>query len=218
MNDIQTNDDEKKRKISLSRLEDVSLDIDVSKLNTGDILLFHGDNNDLWYDKLIEDVTHSPYEHAAIIVRDPWFDDFSGNGVYVIETDGGLDMKGKTSTCTIHEALNGRTWVDVRSWQDVDYNEDVKKNFTKFWKNVKGKPYDYCPCDWMVAGIHNLCCKCCKVCRTTKDFWCSALVAYGCVELGWLPKDTDWSNYAPADLAIMKVQTPYLLGPIWRLL
>ena len=67
MSNLENNDDnEKKRRLSIkSKIEDVSLDIDVSKLNTGDILLFHGDKHDLWYDKLIEDVTHGPYEHAA---------------------------------------------------------------------------------------------------------------------------------------------------------
>ena len=46
-----------------------------NELNTGDYLLFRGDGNDKWYDTLIEDVTDSPYIHAAIVLRDPNFYD-----------------------------------------------------------------------------------------------------------------------------------------------
>jgi len=201
-----------------NRIEDVIINIDIERLNTGDIILFHGDSYHEWYDQLIENVTHSPYEHAAIVVRDPWFNDFSRNGVYIIQTDSERGIYSKTNCCTIEEALIGRTWVDVRSWINVDYNDDMKQKFTCFWNNVKDKPYNYCPCDWMVSGIHNLYCKCCKLCKTKHDFWCSDLVAYGCVKLEWLPDYTDWSNFSPGDLSRIKVDKPYKLGPIWRLL
>ena len=204
--------------LKIHSIDDVPLNIETDKLNTGDFLLFRGDKNDAWYDKLIEDVTKSPYEHSAIIVRDPWFSDFSGNGLYVIQTDGSPGLKGKTNTLTLNEMLNGRHWVDVRCWENVTYDENVKKNFEKFWKKVKNKPYDYNPCDWTVAGIHNLCCKCCRVRRTTKDFWCSALVTYGLVTLEWLPENTDWSNFSPCDLSKLSIEHPHKLGPIWRLL
>ena len=49
--------------------------INESSLNTGDILLFRGGSDDDFIDKLIEGVTHSVYEHAAIIIRDPWWID-----------------------------------------------------------------------------------------------------------------------------------------------
>ena len=40
-----------------------------------------------------------------------------------------------------------------------------------------------------------------KVKRHTDAFWCSALVGFVYVKLGLLPKDFDWSNWAPCDFS-----------------
>jgi len=184
-------------------------------LNTGDFLLFRGDSNDKWYDTLIEDVTDSPYEHAAMVIRDPNFPDFSGTGLYAIETDGDT---GHTHIVTLDNMLIGREWVDVRCWRDVSYNNAFQGKLLDFYADVEHKPYDYCPCDWLKAGLWSMGCRCIgKVNRHDKNFWCSALVACAATILGLLPEKTDWSNMTPADLAKLKVKTPNVLGDIERL-
>tara|TARA_Y100000768_G_scaffold34606_1_gene22624 strand:- start:246 stop:821 length:576 start_codon:yes stop_codon:yes gene_type:complete len=186
-----------------------------NELNTGDYLLFRGDGNDKWYDTLIEDVTDSPYIHAAMVLRDPNFYDFSANGLYAIETDGDT---GETHIVTLDEILYGRTWVDVRRWQNVSYNNLFLGKLHEFYDLVDKKPYDRWPCDWLKVGLWNLGFKCFgKVKRHENNFWCSALVAFGATKLGLLPKITDWSNMSPADLARQRIEHPFVLGDIERL-
>lgn len=185
------------------------------KLNTGDFLLFRGDSNDKWYDTLIEDITASPYEHCAMIIKDPTFHDFNGTGLYAIETD---NDTGETQIVTLDEILIGRTWVDVRCWLNVDYNYLFMNKLQTFYTDVEKKPYDFWPCDWLVAGLWNLGCRCLgKVHRHENNFWCSALVAYGAIKLGLLPKTTNWSNMSPGDLSRLNIQFPYVLGDIERI-
>ena len=185
-----------------------------SLLNTGDFLLFRGDSNDKWYDTLIEDVTNSPYEHAAMVIRDPQFYDISASGLYAIETDGDH----ATRIVTVDDILEGRRWVDVRRWQNVSYNNLFIGKLNAFYDTVRNKPYDYWPCDWLKAGLWSMGCRCLgKVRRHEENFWCSGLVAYGATELGLLPGKIDWSNITPAYLSCVKVLNPYGLGDIERI-
>tara|TARA_Y100000741_G_scaffold259143_1_gene200028 strand:+ start:2843 stop:3418 length:576 start_codon:yes stop_codon:yes gene_type:complete len=187
----------------------------ITELNTGDFILFRGDSNDKWYDTLIEEVTNSPYEHAAMVLKNPNFYDFSGTGLYAIETDGG---SGHTRIVKLDDILIGRTWVDVRRWQNVSYNNLFLGKLHEFYAEVDKKPYDYCPCDWLKAGLWNLGCRCLgKVKRHENNFWCSALVAFGATTLGLMPKHTDWSNMSPADLSRTRVEHPFVLGEIERI-
>jgi len=191
-------------------------------LNTGDILLFHGDKNDKWYDLLIEGITQSPYEHAAIIIQDPSFPTYSRSGTHVMQADGPLDGTGTVRICSLDDALYGRTWVDVRCWEGVDYTEPgFQQGIQDFYNETIGKPYDYNCCDWFKAGITHLCkcCQCCRVPQKDNTFWCSALVGFGLVKMGLLPNvKTDWSNMAPSDLARLNVKKPYKLGAIERIM
>ena len=53
---------------------------------TGDIILCHGYNQhgpDPGLDGLIEIFTHSQWEHAAIIIRDPWWTKEKLKGLYI---------------------------------------------------------------------------------------------------------------------------------------
>ena len=59
-------------------------------------------------------------------------------------------------------------------------------------------------------------CKCC-VKKHTNDFWCSALVAFMYVKMGWFDEDLDWSDQSPTDLTTISAQQPYELGDMWRL-
>ena len=60
----------------------------IDNLNTGDIILCHssgpGGGNDNGLDGVIEFFTHSPWEHAAIVIKDPWWLDEKGLYVFTI--------------------------------------------------------------------------------------------------------------------------------------
>ena len=58
-------------------------------LNTGDIDLCHGDKNDDIIDRTIEEFTHSPFVHAAMIIVDTWWTSPPLKGIYVFQSGGG---------------------------------------------------------------------------------------------------------------------------------
>ena len=59
----------------------------INQLNTGDIILCHGDSHDDIIDKTIETFTHSPFVHAAMIIVDPWWTTPPLKGVYVFNLE-----------------------------------------------------------------------------------------------------------------------------------
>ena len=58
---------------------------------------------------------------------------------------------------------------------------------------VHNKPYDIVPIDWIEAFF-----RVDSRPKKTDRFWCSALLGYIYVQLGLLPKDTDWSILRPS--------------------
>ena len=56
-------------------------------------------------------------------------------------------------------------------------------------------PYDINICDWIsvAMGKHNI--------KTTRRFWCSALLGYILTMHGDLEKDTDWSMLRACDFS-----------------
>ena len=65
-------------------------------------------------------------------------------------------------------------------------------------KTVYDKPYDCLPKDWIAALFHETNG---TDARTTKHFWCSALVGYIYTQLGLLSENTDWSILRPSDFS-----------------
>ena len=47
--------------------------------------------------------------------------------------------------------------------------------------------------------------------RHLDTFWCSALVGYIYVKLGYLPQNTDWSNLSPSDISAIKTNPDTIL-------
>ena len=90
------------------------------------------------------------------------------------------------------EKYPGKVDIYVR----VRNNEKFKKNFLeKIQDVVNQKPYDYNIFDWIsiIVGY--------KKQRTTKRFWCSALVSYILCENGDIDSDTDWTMTTAKDLS-----------------
>ena len=198
-------------------------------LNTGDLILCHCQKDgklDPGLDGVIEEFTHSPFEHAAIILRDPpWLD---RKGIYVYQSGSGPNnypdvMNGNLCGVTLNyfdDFIMNRSYVCIRSMKGVTWNNKTWARFKKAFDKSHGKPYDSKPCDWCCTGIWSfLCCPCinnffCR--RQTKRFWCSALVWYIYVKMGFIGSNTDWSDKTPAQLSILELIPPSELGRIWR--
>lgn len=208
---------------------DCSHMLDRNMLKTGDLILCHCQKDgklDPGLDGIIEEFTHSPYEHAAIIIKDPpWMDE---GGIYVYQSGTGPNgypdvMNGKLRGVTFNhfdDFIRNRRYVCIRSISGVIWNNDKWDKFEKAFNKSHGKPYDKNWCHWFCTGCWSfLCCPCitnyfCK--RQTETFWCSALVSYMYTEMGWIDKDTDWSDKTPAQLSILQLNPPTKLGNVWR--
>lgn len=200
----------------------------MNSLNTGDILLCRGDSGDDMIDKIIEDFTHSPYIHVAIVIKDPWWLDLKGTFVFQATRgpNGYPDVinpkmiKGVTLN-KLSDFLNGRQYVEVRSLTGVKWNETNKNNFVKIFNDTYKKPYNAKICEWICVGISSICrCECFSnaiIPKETDTFWCSALVAYIYNKMFWIDNDINWSSQTPADLSKIDVTSPLILDDPKRL-
>ena len=198
-------------------------------LKTGDIILCHGYNPkglDPGIDGVIEFFTHSPWEHAGIIIKDPWWTPLKGTFIY--QSGPGINSypdvlngrMGKGVTINHFEQfLQNRQHIYVLPIENLnEQDEKFKENFLKAFNVSHAKPYDANCWNWTCAGFDSfLCCKCCKcaVKRHTNNFWCSALVAYMYVETGLFNEKLDWSILTPNDLITTKLNSPYTFGKLW---
>lgn len=206
-----------------------------SKLKTGDMLLCHGYNPkglDPGLDGLIEFATHSPWEHAAIVIRDPWWlTDSKGQpltGLYVYQSGSGPNgypdiINGNVCGVTLnrmYDFLANRQHIYVRSIENVSWTPNMKTKFVEAFNESHGKPYDKNCCEWLCTGIDSFfCCKLCRcfVPKRTNRFWCSALVAWMYESVNWINPKIDWSALTPADLALIEAADPYSLSDLWLL-
>ncbi len=173
--------------------------MNIDDLNTGDILLFS--NNKTLFERAIQYFTHSLYTHVAMVVKDPP----GFPGLHIIESSRepmpdeinnrkvfGVQMQ------PLEAALktNGENVV-VRK---LMINRKVKQHFTKkvfdIVKKIYAKPYDINLLDWLRAELRVLDPKLIWE-QQDHSFWCSALVAYIYVELGFLPKTLPWTLISP---------------------
>jgi hypothetical protein len=200
----------------------------MESLKTGDILLCRGDSGDDMIDKIIEDFTHSPYIHAGIVIKDPWWINLKGTFVYQSNRgpNGYPDVlnpnliKGVTLN-HIGDFLNGRKFVEVRRLSNIKWNNQDKDKFEKNFSNTYNKPYDMKICEWICVGISSfLKCECFSneiIPRETDTFWCSSLVAYIYSKMGWIDNHINWSSQTPYDLSIIQVIYPYSLSNLERI-
>ncbi len=186
----------------------------MNKLNTGDIILFKKNRK-----SIISTITHSPYTHAAIVVKNPWWNNID-KGLYVIQSSYGIykykDIEQNKFISGVQmeyldDVIKNRK-VDVRYLVGINRDNLFKKKFKSIHDDTFKKPYDYSYCDWINTGLYNLGCKCFYNHKHTNDFWCSALVAYFYTKMGWIDKNTDWSNITPADLSKINTINNIILG------
>ena len=76
-------------------------------------------------------------------------------------------------------------------------NEKFYEKIIKIHSTVHNIPYDLNPIDW-IKGYYKL-----NIGNTQKEntYWCSALVSYVFVELGFLDKNIPWTLISPKELS-----------------
>ncbi len=179
----------------------LSLDTFLETCQTGDILLYSGT---AWYSFVIERLTSSPYSHISMVLRDPCFMGKKLEGIYIIEA------KCQSAVDSIREKPIFGTRIIPFEVACRDYlagggtiyyrklnclrNEDFNNRLDDAINKVYGSPYDTDPYDWLRAEFACLHGKC----QRTDTFWCSALIAYLYVKLGFLPSYLDWTLIAPS--------------------
>ena len=194
----------------------------LSKLETGDILLFN--SSDYWYDWVVKKFTYSHYSHSAMVIKDPQYTKEPLTGIYLIQSDSSLkedveDHKHKfgVQIVPIEDIFNsGYDQVYLRklnTQRDDNFNINMESAHNK----VYDIPYDLNLNNWFIAGMYHLGLSKDTVKRHTDKFWCSALVTYLYVQLGLISGETwDWSNMAPSDIAdpSFKVNEPSILEEV----
>ena len=173
----------------------------IENCQTGDILLY---NSKYTIGRLIEYFTNSKFSHVSIILRDPIHIDPSLKGLYVIES----------GSEKIKDSLSGKKVIGVQviplnyvlDQYDGGYignlyyrklecvrDDNFNRNIINVVKSSDTKPYDLNPLDWIKAAFDL------EIgdCQKDNTFWCSALVSYIYIKLGFLPEKLPWTIIAP---------------------
>lgn len=188
---------------------------DKDQLQTGDILLFHHENdcktcfNCVFscFTGLIECCTDSKFSHVAIVVRDPTFTNPPMKGLYVLESSfetfpDAIDHKYKfgVELEDYDKVINSAKSHETIYWRKLKCRRD--QNFYHLLKEahdiVYDKPYDIFPEDWINALFHK---QNATDGQVTSRFFCSALVAYIYFYWGFLPDSVEWTLVTPKMLS-----------------
>ena len=193
----------------------------MSDLETGDVLLFRGNS---WISRLVEWVGVSKYSHVGMVVKNPKFmDPDLVDGIYILEsswnhTPDAEDHKIKLGVQlhllddVLKEFAVGTVMVRKLG---CERNEAFYKKLTELHKEIHDKPYDMNPWDWLCAKynmINPLPFD--PAYKTTKRFWCSALVSYIFCHMGIIDKDINWSLVAPCEFSSDEAKWIRFLCPI----
>jgi hypothetical protein len=182
--------------------------MDIDNLDTGDILLFSGNSI---FGRLLEFFGRSKYSHVGIVLKNPKFlNDSLEDGLYILEssynnTPDSEDHMYKLGV-QIHkleevldEYNKGRVYV--RKLKCVR-DETFYNKLNDIHKEIHNKPYDINISDWIMAKYNldkeinpN------PLYKTTKDFWCSALVCFIFKELGFIKEEINWTLIAPNEFS-----------------
>jgi len=202
----------------------------LDRLRTGDVILCHSSKEDSPVDKAIECFTHSPWEHAAIVVRDPsWLDNRLEDGLYVFQAGPGPNaypdvLTGEAHGVTLNrmdDFLRNREKIYARTLENFRSTGAAKFMFRTAFEIAHGKPYDNKPRHWAAACVGSFArCPCLSrrlLPREDNEFWCSALVYFMYTKMEWTSPKTDWSCKVPADLITVELEQPYALSEIWQL-
>ena len=150
-------------------------------LNTGDLLLFHGER--YWFSYLVEWFTWSKYSHVAMVLKDPVYLDEKLKGIYMIESG-----EENFPDAIRHRIIKGVQIVDLsevlKNYNGTVYcrkltiEDNLRENFDAIlscvWKKIQDCPYDENPWDLIRTAFDISWGNNCR----TDSFVCSALVCF----------------------------------------
>lgn len=177
-------------------------------LETGDLLLFRGTG---WISWFVEWVGVSKYSHVGIVIKNPRFlDPELEDGTYLLDSSwSGVpdaedhQVKYGVQLRLLEDALKdySKGSVLVRK-VNCQRNEAFYDTFAQLHKEIHDKPYDLSPWDWLCAKYNMMCpLPSDPAYKTTKRFWCSALVSYVFCQLGIMDPNVNWSLVAPREFS-----------------
>ena len=176
-------------------------------LQSGDLLLCHGVG---WVSSFLQYIGQSKYSHVGIILKNPKFlCETLEDGLYVWDSSYGTAPEDENHTIRfgvqIHKldyfmSLYPKESLYVRK---IDYprNDDFHTKLINIHKEVHGKPYNTHIMDWISAKLNMVYpFSILSIWKYTDRFWCSALVTYIYVQLGWI-SDANWGLIAPREFS-----------------
>lgn len=173
----------------------------IETCNTGDILLY---NSNTIVGRAIELLSFSKFSHVSIILRDPTYINPDLKGLYVLES----------GSEKINDVISGKKVIGVQvipleyvleQYENGNFgylyyrkldcvrNEEFDEKVKNIVMKTDGKFYDINPIDWIKAEFQI------ELGNEQKEntFWCSALVTYVYINLGFLDKTLPWTIIAP---------------------
>ena len=178
------------------------MSVPISELRTGDVLLFAATRG--FITRLISRCTDSIYTHAAVVIRDPQFPNFTRKGVYMMESttldpipdaEDGIKKFGVQIHLLERVVKTYPGKVYVRKLHTIR-NERFYERVNEFHRLVHNEPYDLNPLDWTEMALKKY-----YLDRHVKtEFICSALVCFFLVVTNSLDPTTPWTLIRPVDL------------------
>lgn len=175
--------------------------MNIDNLETGDILLFNGN---YFLSHLIEYLTDSIYSHIGIIIINPNFENKILEGIYVLES--GYESKPDIENNRIKYGVQLTKLDDIIKNYDgklfvrkliCKRNREFYNKIIQIHSDVHNLPYDLNALDWIKAyfnvEIGDV--------KRKNEFWCSALVCYVYIKLGFLDENIPWTIIRPQDFS-----------------
>jgi hypothetical protein len=181
---------------------------DIRELDTGDILLFRG--NQL-LSKLLECFGNSRYSHVGMVLKNP-------KSIHLDLEDGLYLLESSSNDTPDVEDHQFKIGVQIHRLDDVlrefsknsiyvryvncKRDEAFYQRLSDVHNEVHNKPYDLNPADWIRAEwnlLHPLDIH--PMYQKTNAFWCSALLCYIYGKLECLESEMDWSIIAPREFS-----------------
>ena len=180
---------------------DNNTELNIDNLETGDMILFNGN---YFLSKIIEYFTNSLYSHVAVVIKNPNFNNKQLQGIYILESGSenskdpeNYRHKFGVQLTKLEEKLadyNGQLYIrKLECIRDQSFYNKI----IQIHSDVHNLPYDLNPIDWFKAKFRL------NIGNTHKrnTYWCSALVCYFYVKLGFLEQTIPWTLASPNDLS-----------------
>ena len=175
--------------------------MNIDELETGDIVLFSGN---YFLSHIVEYFTKSIYSHVGVVLKNPNLGDAKFKGIYLLES--GFENTPDPENHRIKKGVQIINLEDkIKNYKGSIYVRKLhctrdKKFYEKIIEihsTVHNIPYDLNPIDWIKA-YYQL-----DIGNTQKEntYWCSALVSFVYVELGFLDKNIPWTLISPKELS-----------------